>query len=85
MWTSDPYTELRIANDRHRERIAAASLMRAASSGQPRRHPLAGFRRAAERLRLHIATPRRRVQEQLAYPSPSDLPDAAVARCEFGC
>lgn len=38
MFTTDPHTDLRIANDRHRERIAAAALRRSVPSERSRRH-----------------------------------------------
>ena len=47
MWTTDPYTELRLTNDRHRERIAAAALRRSVAREPTRRHALAGLRVAA--------------------------------------
>lgn len=38
MFTTDPHTELRIANDRHCERIATAALRRSVPSERSRRH-----------------------------------------------
>ena len=37
MFTTDPHAELRIANDRHRERVAAAALRRSVPSARSRR------------------------------------------------
>jgi hypothetical protein len=37
MFTTDPHAELRIANDRHRERVAAAALRRSTPSERSRR------------------------------------------------
>lgn len=42
MFTTDPHTALRIANDRHRELIAAAALRRSVPVERLRRH--AGLR-----------------------------------------
>jgi hypothetical protein len=38
MFPTDPHTVLRIANDRHRELIAAAALRRSVPSERSRRH-----------------------------------------------
>ena len=83
MFPIHPHIELRLANDRHRERIAAAALRRSVPRGRTRRHgstapdlvPRSVWRRA------QTAEALPRTWTRTARPDAGGVPCASGCRC----